>query len=997
MNRIFSTLLLLSFFASASVQAQIKVNEIVASNGSSYADEFGENDDWIEIYNSADISIDFGGMYVSDDPEEFDKWQIPEDESAATTIAPGEYKILWFDEDIEQGPLHVDTKLSAGGEFVILTAKDGVTLIDSIAFGEQSEDVSWGRIPDGVGSFQFLQPTPGATNSGSQIEEQAEAPVFSLESGFYSGTQVISLTAAENAEIRYEVGGAVPTSGSKRYEGPISVDSSSVIRAISFEQGLAASDVTTNSYFFEEPHTTPVVSFVMEPDSLFDYDKGMYVIGDSSEASENYPWFGANFWQEWEYPVHIEYLELNGSVGFEFGAGASIGGNFSRAFPKKSFIINNNASYGLDELEYELFPENDYTNYDGFGLRAGAEERSRLLNELMYTINLEWGHHNAMQAYKPVALYINGTYWGIYNLQERKNDDFVESRYGYDDIDMIKDYDEVKDGDYQAYQELLTIFQDESLSEEAFFEAADSLIDLESFTDHWIYQVYSSHGDPNNLRYWRAQEPGSKWHYISHDFDWWQNLDKDPEDYLRKFTFYLSKEPAGFWLIGRMMENPTYREMFLNRLADMLNTAFEPDYMIGLIDSIDTAINPEISRDIDRWDDVWYDNSGPTNFSMEYFYYGLGREDYGLAVPYVLNYPDFIYQEIQDTLATDTVRVTLAQTSKGTVHLNSISPNTSQSSWSGLYFENTTITLHAQPDPGFELQSWVINGEDAGSDDVLNIPLTTNPVEVEANFRSVENDEIVINEINYNSSDELDAGDWIELYNYSGAAIDLSGWIFKDDDDAHEFIIPDGVSIPSEGYVVISTDTAKFKEIHPNTAFVKGEADFGLSGSGDQVRIFNASQTLIDFVEYKDDAPWPLEADGNGPTLELEDYSADNALGENWIASSEDGGTPGIANDAVINSNESKGETPNTFSLDQNYPNPFNPTTNISFNLADAGQVKLSVYNMLGQEVYKLLNERMNSGAHSITFDARDLPSGVYIYRLTSERRSETKKMTLLK
>ncbi|MBO6584515.1 MAG: lamin tail domain-containing protein [Gracilimonas sp.] len=998
MKKFFSTVLLLMIALSTSAFAQIKINEIVASNASSHADQNGDNDDWVELYNAGSVSVNLAGMYVSDDSSQLDKWQIPSGQSATTTISPGEFLILWFDKETEQGALHVDMKLSADGEAVILTEPDGETLIDSVSFGAQTTDIAWGRVPDGSGTFKFLNPTPEASNNGSQISEQAEKPAFSLESGFYSGSEVIGISSAtENAEIRYEIGGSAPTPNSPLYENPITVDSSSVIRAMAFAPGFAASEIATNSYFFEDPHTIPLVSFVMEPDSLFDYDKGMYVIGDSSEASDDYPWFGANFWEEWEYPVHIEYMKPGGSVEFEFDAGASIGGNFSRAFPKKSFIINNNADYGIDELEYELFPENDYDTYDGFGLRAGAEERSRLLNELMYTINKQWGHKNAMQAYEPVAMYINGKYWGIYNLQERKNDDFVESRYGYDDIDMIKDYDEVKDGTYDAYQELLDVFQDESLTEPEFFIMADSLIDLESFTDHWIYQVYSSHGDPNNLRYWRPQTVDGKWYFISHDFDWWRNLDNEPGTYIPVFTQYLKKDPAGFWLIGRMMQNPTYREIFLNRLADMLNTAFKPDYMISLIDSIDTAINPEMPRDIERWDEGWYDNSGPTDYSMEYFYYGLKEEDYGLAVPYVLDYPDFIYAEIQDTLQTDTVRVHLAQTSEGSIQLNSITPDLSSQDWSGIYFEGTTITLEVTPEPGLELEHWLVDGEQAGQNNVLTVELGTTPVEIEAAFQPVVNDEIVINEINYNPSDDFDAGDWIELYNYSETTIDLSGWVYKDEDDEHEFVIPNGTSIASGGYLVITNDTAAFKQLHPNAEFVKGEADFGLSGSGDQVRIFNPNNSLIDFVEYNDEEPWPLEADGNGATLALIDYELDNSLAESWMASKETGGTPSASNDGVINSSEEDGNAPKAFALHQNYPNPFNPTTRISFSLAKASSVEIIVYNMLGQEVKKLMKEPMKSGEHTLTFDARNLPSGVYIYRLTAGKFSETKKMILLK
>ncbi len=280
---------------------------------------------------------------------------------------------------------------------------------------------------------------------------------------------------------------------------------------------------------------------------------------------------------------------------------------------------------------------------------------------------------------------------------------------------------------------------------------------------------------------------------------------------------------------------------------------------------------------------------------------------------------------------------------------------------------------------------------------MFNLPLTTNPVEIEATYRAVENDEIVINEINYNSSDEAEAGDWVELHNYSTTAIDVSGWVYKDEDDTHEFIIPDGVSISANGYLVLSNDTTAFKEIHPNVTFVKGEVDFGLAGGSDQVRIYNANGSLIDMVEYDDESPWPAEADGTGYTLSLKAIDSDNSLAASWEASSELGGTPGASNDGIINSNEKNNETPRAFTLNQNYPNPFNPTTKITFSLAKAGPVQLSVYNMLGQEVQKLVNEPMNSGDHTFTFYARNLPSGVYIYRLTSGKLSETKKMILLK
>lgn len=979
-------MLFMLLFASTA-NAQIKINEILASNSETNEDGFGNSDDWVEIINLGGVSIDFGGMYVTDDPENLLKWQIPDDQSASTTIAPGQFLLIWFDGEPDEGALHVDMKLSSGGEFVIFTDSDGTTRIDSLAFPEQSEDISWGATVDGGDSFTFQNPSPGATNDGSVILEQAETPVFTLETGFYNGSQVVGLsTETEGVEIRYTLDASIPTASSLLYNATefITIDTSVVIRAVAMGEGFEPSEVSTNTYLYGDTHIFPVVSFVMDPDSLFGNDKGMYALGDTAETE--YPFRGANFWQDWEYPMHLEFMGIDGNIEFEMDAGASIGGNFSRGFNKKSFILNNNAEYGIDRLEYELFPENEYDSYDGFGLRAGAEERSRLLNELMYAINQKWKHNNDMQASRPVILYLNGEYWGIYLLQERKNDDFVESRYGFEDIDMIKDYNGLKDGDWETYWELVDGINDMDASGMAFYEFLEENINLDSFTDHWIYQVYTSHGDPNNLRYWRAREDSSKWHYISHDFDWWENLGREPEEYTSKFKFYLETGTYDFWILGKMMENPMYQEFFLNRLADMLNTAFKPENVFAMIDSIDMAINPEMARDIARWTDGWRDIGGPTSYDMEYIR--------SVTEDYAIDYPQYIYSEVLDTLGADTLRVDITQLNGGSIKLNSIYPDVKSGSWSGLYFSGTTIELTAIPEAGSLFTGWTVNGESAGSSGTLEIALTDTMIILEAEFMSID-EVVVINEINYNSSDDRDTGDWIELYNPGDLEIDISGWIYKDSNDDNEFIIPEGTTIASGDYLVLSHDLEDFSEFWTDTENVIGGVDFGLSGNTDQVRIYNTSDQLIDIVTYDDEAPWPVGPDGAGATLSLHDYTDDNSLAESWFGDLF--GTPGLDNGTLIDSIEELEITPIDFVLEQNYPNPFNPTTNISFSLPEAVQVELTIFNVLGQQVQTLVSDNLGVGTHTYTFNASGLTSGVYFYRIVAGTHTVTQKMLLLK
>ena len=146
-------------------EAILMINEFLAGNDSTYADENGEYDDWIEIYNAGNIAADISGMYMTDDLGNLTMWQVPFNDPSATTIPPGGFILIWADTEIAQGVLHADFKLDVDGEEIGLIDSDGVTVIDSYTFDEQQDDVSEGRSPDGSDNWEFFtSPTPGASN-----------------------------------------------------------------------------------------------------------------------------------------------------------------------------------------------------------------------------------------------------------------------------------------------------------------------------------------------------------------------------------------------------------------------------------------------------------------------------------------------------------------------------------------------------------------------------------------------------------------------------------------------------------------------------------------------------------------------------------------------------------------------------------------------------------------------------------------------------------------
>lgn len=174
----FLTFGLPALFFSSSLLAQLPnvgdvvINEILASNTNGARDENAEFEDWIELYNKTTQAKSLFGLYLTDKRENPDKWEFPN----GTFIPASGFLIVWADEDSSQGPLHTNFKLSAGGEFVMLS--DGANVVyDSIGFGTQQADVSFGRYPNGTGGFVTMPPTFNSTNSLTNSTEEQDGAV----------------------------------------------------------------------------------------------------------------------------------------------------------------------------------------------------------------------------------------------------------------------------------------------------------------------------------------------------------------------------------------------------------------------------------------------------------------------------------------------------------------------------------------------------------------------------------------------------------------------------------------------------------------------------------------------------------------------------------------------------------------------------------------------------------------------------------------------------
>jgi hypothetical protein len=257
--------------------------------------------------------------------------------------------------------------------------------------------------------------------------------------------------------------------------------------------------------------------------------------------------------------------------------------------------------------------------------------------------------------------------------------------------------------------------------------------------------------------------------------------------------------------------------------------------------------------------------------------------------------------------------------------------------------------------------------------------------------------DIVINEINYNSAADFDPGDWIEIYCRRGE-FDLSGWILKDEIDNHEYEIPPETRLSTNQYLVIAQNPELFEECFPDVNPVIGGFYFCFGGSEDEIRIFDNNGILVDHVRYEDNNPWPDEADGEGPTLELINPREANYGPENWRASDNDHlyGSPGERNSGFASVKEAT-LTPAALCLNPIYPNPSNGQIIISWSQPSNGNPKLIIYDILGRKIANLTEGKYSQGCHTLTWNAHEIPAGVYLLSFELNDHLEVRKVALIK
>jgi Leucine-rich repeat (LRR) protein len=593
-------------------------------------------------------------------------------------------------------------------------------------------------------------------------------PKFSQPSGFYEDSFLLTLSTDDpNANIYFSLDGSEPSVSSQVYSESILITSragepnqysaiesiaadwnqpesevakATIVRAKVINKQISSYSATvTHTYFlgldFNDRYTLPILSLVADPDDLFNKNSGIYVLGESyaeikdSDLTEDEKQLTANFNQhgrEWERPIHIEFFENGEQAIFSQNGGVRIHGGGSRRMPQKSLRIYAGSEYDLQEFfEYPLFTGQikDLENkssaaYKVFLLKNSGQDwmvsmiRDPFIQDLVSHTQLD------TQSGRPVIVFLNGEYWGIYNLQERYDEYYFSNQYNINpnEVTILRQNGVLfkgNPGDQTHYSSLLGYISKNNLSDPHHYEYIQTQMDVDNYIDYLITEIYTGNNDwpDKNIYLWRKTtdkySPGSpnghdgRWRWMIIDMDFGFGLQGYGEGYKDNTLELAQKEGWSGFMFRSLLENRTFRIKFINRFTDHMNSTFKTDRVVSVLDQTHAVFSPEMEEFFMRWD------------SREDSLEKWGEEVETMRI-FAQERPEFVRQHIMDQFSLNGTAILTVNTDeeKGYMKINSIDITTNLPGvenpdlWSGIYFKGIPLTITAIPKPGYRFSGW---------------------------------------------------------------------------------------------------------------------------------------------------------------------------------------------------------------------------------------------------------------------------------------------------
>ena len=654
---------------------------------------------WVELYNpSTTTAYNQSVYYFTDDLTQPKKWQ-----PVSKLIGTRGYSVLWFERSDRTG--HANFKLKPEGGILYLLNANG-QLIDNVFYPEQHRNISYGRKTDGNSEWVlFEQHSSGKTNNGKiYATEQCSKPEFVTPGGFYKNPITVSLASPMTGDtIYYTLNGAEPTRSHSRYTpgAAIGISRTSIIRARCFSRNKLSSDIASCTYFVGERNfRLPVVSVVTEQKNLTDNTIGIYVVGTNGITGNgmNTP---VNWNQDWDRAANIELYDTTNVSRINQEVDIRIAGGWTRMNGQKSLILNPTKKYGDNKFDYDIFKATKPgMKYKSIMIRNSGNDfdHSMMRDAFMQSLVMKRMNLDCI-AYEPAVCFMNGVYYGIQNLRERSDEDFVYSNYGYDEdeIMLLESWKMSSDVEFLKLSNYVT---NSDITQKAVYDNVCTMMDMENFMDYFLTEIYLRNTDwpHNNVKTWKKKD-GGKWRWILYDTDFGYNI-WDNNHTHNTLTWALgehsgsdpAKAPWSTLLLRRLVLNETFKKRFIDKFAIQISSTFEVNRANAILDSLAAKIRTEIVFHKNKW--------------------GQGRnfnEDISIMKGFSANRPtsmmNFIGARFLNNPGTAEIRIS-SNIPKATYKFNAETIQDAQINLK--HFRNQNYTLEANSVPGYTFKQWEI-------------------------------------------------------------------------------------------------------------------------------------------------------------------------------------------------------------------------------------------------------------------------------------------------
>ena len=797
----YSIIILFCCIAFSTEKFEVIINEVCTNNQNILKNKYDNYSPWVELYNPGKNIEDLSGYGLSNEEYIPLKWTFPEN----TIINPNGYLIVFLsDQKSLSKELHTNFVL-INEEELFFSAPNG-ELIEKLEIPKLSKDISYGRINGN--NFQEMIPTPNEKN-----KIFIESPIFSKESGFYDDEFLLTLSSAQDSEIYYTTDSSNPLDSTtvKIYKKPIKIfdrssepnlyaeigddensplffgsfggykrpqyliDKAMVIRACCKNKD-GNSKIINNIYFItngnlEKYQNFTIVSLVVNPEDLFDPDKGVYVVGnDYIEAKKNLTnprggmfqlMYASNFYKEgpeWEKETDMTIFE-KGEITLQQNVGIKIRGFSTRMQAGKSFNVYAKKRFGKSSIENILFSNNyDWKynlikKYKSIALRnVYAEDRIKdeFTNKLLFGREFQ-----SISDTRKCILFLNGEYWGFYIMMEKFSENYIESHYGVpkEGVTLIKERELTngEESELPLYNNFFSEYSTKDVTNEKIYKEIKNFIDLDSLIEHFVIGVYLGTWDwpGHNDGVWRyngekiENNPYSdgRWRYISYDFDFTmgassssrrgEQQQQKQEGYEKDDLKGLERKknaPANLFLA--LLKNEEFRNKYILRYCDYVNDVFSLDRIDSLIDDYKDNYLDMLANGKVRWKGYEYDDEKEAfaNFKTNY------AKNFDNIKKYFEGRPKYSLQHIKDyfQLENELQEITIIKKGEGNIKINSIIPEFKDGKWVGKYFSDIPITITAIPSEKSKFKGW--SGDVDSEENTLILELNQD-TEINAEFK----------------------------------------------------------------------------------------------------------------------------------------------------------------------------------------------------------------------------------------------------------------------